>query len=189
MDWIVAWWSSVAGSITAWWSSLGPSANGGIIGGLAGGSFAVIAQIVSNLMQRGAAKRAEKRAVGATLKALTAELLVIEQNFLKPLVKTLQDLQNLRDTKGGFFQNVRPLQLTPSDQTYFTVFDSNASMLGRINNDQLLQDIVRVYGNAKGLFDYLNANPRLYERWLGIPEKSVEKQRAREDLVHRVISS
>jgi hypothetical protein len=54
--------------------------------------------------------------------------------------------------------------------------------LGRIEDEQLVQDLVRVYGNAKGLFDYLNANPKLYEKWSRLSEGSEEKGLAANDL-------
>jgi len=41
-------------------------------------------------------------------------------------------------------------------RNYFAVFESNAGMLGRITDEDLREKIIRVYGSAKSLFDYLN---------------------------------
>jgi hypothetical protein len=168
----------IADASASWWSPLLPS----FIGGLTGGFCAVVAQVVANLLQRDAARRAEERSVDGTLKALMMELAAIKHDFLQPLQDTLRKQEDDRVTLRELQRNVSPMQLTPTEQNYFTVFDSNSSVLGRINDEQLLQDIVRVYGNAKGLFDYLNANPRLHEKWSNFPQGSEEKRRAARDL-------
>ena len=49
------------------------------------------------------------------------------------------------------------------DQNHFTVFESNAGLLGRIDDEQLLKQIVSVYGQSKGLVDALNFNVRRFE--------------------------
>jgi hypothetical protein len=41
---------------------------------------------------------------------------------------------------------------------YFTVFEPNAGLLGRIDDEQLLKKIVSVYGQSKGLVDAMNFN-------------------------------
>jgi hypothetical protein len=46
--------------------------------------------------------------------------------------------------------------MTRTEQNRITVFQSNADMLGRINDDGLREQIVRVYGLISGLLDRLN---------------------------------
>jgi hypothetical protein len=104
----------IAAASSTWLSS--------VIGGVTGGSFAVIAQIVANLLQRDAARRAEKRAVRGTLRALLAELAVIEHDFLKPLRETLQTHENSREVLKSFGKTPLPLHLPPSEQNYFHRF-------------------------------------------------------------------
>jgi hypothetical protein len=161
----------------AWWSSFNPSVIGGFVGGLTGGAMAVVAQVVANLLQRNAARGAEKRALRGTLKAMMVELTVLKQEFVDRIFGILEKRTAARDALRPTGKNLPPLQWTPSVQNYFTIFESNSSALGRLKDDKLLEAIVRVYGNAKGLFDTLNASPPLYQRWLQLPDISVEKSR------------
>lgn len=166
----------------AWWSSFNPSVIGGFVGGLTGGTMAVVAQVVANLLQRNAARGAEKRALRGTLKAMMVELTVIKQEFVDRIFGILEKRTAARAVCKRTGKNLPPLQWTPSEQNYFTIFESNSSALGRLNDDKLLEAIVRVYGNAKGLFDTLNASPPLYQRWLQLPEGSLEKSNLQANL-------
>jgi hypothetical protein len=44
----------------------------------------------------------------------------------------------------------------PLSRNYFAVFESNAAMLGKIDDHDLREKIIRVYGSAKSFFDHLN---------------------------------
>ena len=44
----------------------------------------------------------------------------------------------------------------PLSRNYFAVFQSNAALLGKIGDKDLREKIIRVYGSAQSLFDYLN---------------------------------
>jgi hypothetical protein len=165
-----------------WWSSLNPSVIGGFVGGLTGGSLAIMAQIVANLLQRSATRGSEKRVVRGTLKAMMVELTVLKTDFVDRVTEILEQRKTNIDALKTFSKDVMPLQWTPAEQSYFTIFDSNASVLGRLDDDDLRESIVRVYGSAKGLFDGLNANPPMFARWLQLPEGSREKSRLEENL-------
>jgi hypothetical protein len=51
-----------------------------------------------------------------------------------------------------------------------TAFESNAAILGNLDNDELRQKIIRVYGLVKGLIDSVNANTRDFQRWRSLPD-------------------
>jgi hypothetical protein len=53
--------------------------------------------------------------------------------------------------------------MTRTDQNRITVFHSNAHMIGRISDDDLREQIVRVYGLISGLLDQLNEMAQDYK--------------------------
>jgi hypothetical protein len=63
----------------------------------------------------------------------------------------LERLQQADDARELGFQISGPLS-----RNYFAVFESNAAMLGRIEDRDLRERIISTYGSAKSLFDHLN---------------------------------
>ena len=70
---------------------------------------------------------------------------------------------------------LQPLAMTRTEQNVFSVFESSAGTLGRIDNKKLREDIVRVYGLAKGVVDKLNAHSRDFDRWRQLSESNLER--------------
>ena len=66
---------------------------------------------------------------------------------------------HLKDLPNGRAATVFPLQ-----QSYFAVFDSSASMIGRIPDAKLREQIIATYIEAKGFVDSM----RYYERLVDI---------------------
>ena len=116
------------------------------IGGHIAGKYALIAQKQAALEGRQRDREIEQQALVGTLLAIQAELKV-QKNALEPL------LGRLKMTPSGW-----PLATMPINQNFFIVYEANAAALGRIDNLDLLAEIVRVYGQAKGLEDALNFN-------------------------------
>jgi len=55
------------------------------------------------------------------------------------------------------------LSIPPATQNYFTVYDLNAGMLGRITKAELTKEIVTTYARAKSLMDAVNYYAPRYE--------------------------
>jgi hypothetical protein len=85
---------------------------------------------------------------------------------------TDEEQEGLRD---GNMPNKYLPSAARSEQNYFIVFESNAALLGGINDEKLRENIVRVYGDAKGLVDLLNAHSRNFEIWRSLQEGTYEK--------------
>ena len=156
------------------WQGIG----GPLVGGLIGGSFAVLAQIVANGAQRRRDRKTERQAVTATLEAMEAELEVFQKVVLDELSGIFKDW----DQK--WLAQV-PINLPPVNQNYFTVFESNAATIGRIKDPQLRQSMVNVYSTAKGLVDAVSYNTQKYWIWerLRCAPNASETKEATDDLI------
>jgi hypothetical protein len=134
------------------------------IGGRIAGNFALRAQRQAALDQRERDREIEQQALAGTLRAIEAELKV-HRNALDPLSGLLQR------TPPGF-----PLATMPIDQNFFIVYQANAAALGKIDSQDLLAEIVRVYGQAKGLEDALNFNHQRCAQWADLQDTLPEAE-------------
>lgn len=141
---------------------------GAVIGGLMAGRYALRAQKQAAADQRQRDVEAEQRAVRGTLQAIATELKVLKVDSFDRLEKTLKERAQTRAQP--------PLPTTLAEQNRTIVFESNAEILGKIDDHQLRQKIIRVYGLVKGLIDNLNANTREFDRWRSLPDSHPEKQ-------------
>ena len=119
-----------------------------IVGGWIAGKYALRAQKQAAEDQRQRDVEAERRTINNTLQAIGTELTVLKADFLDRL-QQVYDGREDRHERG--FQIREPLS-----RNYFAIFESNAAMLGKIGDHDLREKIIRVYGSAKSLFDYLN---------------------------------
>lgn len=135
------------------------------IGGWIAEKYALRAQKQAAEDQRQRDQETEQRTVKGTLQAIATELRVLKRENFDELQETLNERQNLT-----------PLAMTRTEQNYFIVIESNAGALGRINDEKLREDIIRVYGHAKGLMDSLNAHFRDAEHWREISGTGPDRQ-------------
>jgi hypothetical protein len=157
-------WSAIIGIVGAF--------IGAVIGGRIAGRYALRAQQQAAEDQRRRDLQADRRAVNGILRSIAAELQVLKRvNF-----QTIQNSLNEREARQKLNpQKLSPFAMVRSEQNYFVVFESNAAALGGINDEKLREDIIRVYGLAKGLVDLLNANSRNFEIWRSLQEGTHEK--------------
>jgi hypothetical protein len=119
-----------------------------MIGGWIAGRYALRAQKQAAEDQRQRDVETERRAINSSLLAIGTELTVLKADFL-------DRLQEVYDRSEDWHE--RGFQIRgPLSRNYFAVFQSNAAMLGKIDDKDLREKIIRVYGSAKSLFDYLN---------------------------------
>jgi hypothetical protein len=147
---------------------------GAVIGGYMTGRYSLKAQKQAASDQRQRDIETERRTINGTLQAIAAELKVLKTSNFDILEKTLKDRSDARE-KSGRRDFPPPLAMTHTEPNRVTVFESNAGMLGKIEDAELREKIIRVYEFVKGLIDSLNANARAFERWRSLPDSHQEK--------------
>jgi hypothetical protein len=159
---------------------------GAVIGGLLTGRYALRAQKQAAEDQRQRDLDVERRAKNGTLRAILAELRVIKANILDPLDEQLKTQQKKREQaqKNGAPQPP-PMAMAHTEPNRGTVFESNAGMLGKIDNDKLREKIIRVYGLVKGLIDQVNNMGSEFRRWRAQDAANPEKK-GREDMLEEL---
>jgi hypothetical protein len=115
-----------------------------IIGGWIAGNYALRAQKQAAEHQLQRDLEAERRVVNSVLQAIGTELTVLKHDFLDRLQQADDSRELARQIRG------------PLSRNYFAIFESNAAMLGKIEDRVLRENIIRAYGSAKSLFDHLN---------------------------------
>jgi hypothetical protein len=131
---------------------------------------------MANWAQRRRDQEAERRAVNGTLQAVATELKVLKADCLDPLEKRLKDLAKYREeARRNRLNDPPPLAMARTEQPRVIVFESNASTLGKIDNQELREKIVRVYGLVAGLVDSLNHCARDFEHWRSVRDTDPEK--------------
>ena len=90
---------------------------------------------------------------------------------------------HLRSLEDGKAANPFPLH-----QTYFAVFDSNASLLGRIPDRKLREQIISTYIEAKGFIDSMHYYERLVTDYESRPESSPFSMRSDAEAYSEIVS-
>jgi len=151
---------------------------GAVIGGLMTLVAALWAQKQAAKDQRKLSVESERRAVNATLGAIKAELEVYENKGLATLATTLAQRNEAKQQNF----DPGPLAVMPIKRNMFTVFQSNASTIGKVENDELRREIIDVYGAAGALVDILNFNETRVDLWFNpvLAAQRVNAQQANE---------
>ena len=131
---------------------------GAVIGGLLTGWFALFAQKQAAKDQRQRDQEAERRAVNGTLRAIKTEL----ETFQNAFVKGMDEVLKKWDER---YRNQTPVNLPSITQNYFIVFDASAAALGRIENEELRQNILGAFYEAKSLIEAINSLHQKYQSY------------------------
>ena len=130
---------------------------GAVIGGVITGGFTLYGIWRSEKFARSSSSANEAELVTALLQAIHDELEVVFDRYraqAAPLVEALGD-------------NEPFLVYFPIASDYFTVFNGNAHLIGRVRDHDLRRSIVRTYVVSKGLVDSFRMNNHMlmeYER-------------------------
>ena len=152
-----------------------------IVGGWIAGKYALRAQKQAAEHQRQRDVEAERRTTNSALQAIGTELTVLKHDFLDRLQQVYDEPEE--DRERGF-----PIR-GPLSRNYFAVFESSAAMLGKIDNNDLRENIIRVYGSAKSLFDYLNYYSRQSDTGKDAKLEELEQKiRAQVDEIQKMVS-
>jgi hypothetical protein len=159
--------STLLGSKEFWAATLGA-----VFGGLITGRYALRAQKQAAADQRKRDLEIEARATKGVLRAIDAELRVFKSEIFDPLEIDLNDQARRRSMRA----TVPPMAMKRTEQNRLMIFESNADVIGKIDDDELRARIIRFYGIMTGLLDHLNAMARDFERWRSLDDSDLEKQ-------------
>jgi hypothetical protein len=122
---------------------------GATIGGLITGCYALLAQKQAAKDQRTRDRDTERETVRGTLEAIATEVEVFKVTFLDGFEEVFRPF----DLGRPF---VHLPQVIPLQQGLSIVFDSNAAVLGRINDAALRRKAVATYVELKAIIDVVN---------------------------------
>ena len=134
------------------------AAIGAIIGSFIGGCFTLIAVGKTHRNDLEKQRQQEESLIRGFLKSIYSELETlweIYQNGMGSEVESLEENQPL-------------LMYYPVTQSYFTVYDNNSSLIGKIMDTNLRRSIITAYVEAKGLLDSYNANNDMVQSYMNL---------------------
>jgi hypothetical protein len=133
---------------------MGAETTAAVWGGISGGFFAVVAVIVQSWLVRRETKAAERKMLISVLQAILEEIQTVWDRYM----------QTMGGTIGNHPQGQPFMSTYAVGFDYFTIFHSNAFLIGRIDNVELRRLIVQTYTHAKGLIDSYRLNNSLLEK-------------------------
>jgi hypothetical protein len=137
------------------WSSFGSAITGAIVGGFIAGFFALKSTQKSFDNQKSQSDESEEKLIKGVLQAIHDELETIFERY--------------RDTMGSRIDSLKEHEALafyyPLVGDYFTVYNGNSFLIGRIPDNDLRKKIIKTYTIAKGMVDSFRLNNDLVSKW------------------------
>jgi len=143
------------------WIAFGAAIGGAIVGGVITGYFTLRGVEKSHQNAIELQQKKEQAIIQGLLQALHDEVETIWERYMEGVGFHLEALK----------ENQPLIMYYPVVQDYFTVYNSNAFLIGHIDDNDLRKDIVFLYTTAKGLVDSYRLNNDLvqkFEYWNGL---------------------
>ena len=140
------------------WDSLLSGLIGAVIGGVLTGVFSILAVNKTEKHNRDARSENDAKVLKGLLQALHDELDSIYERYQETMGAHIEALAD----------GTPLLMYYPVINDFFTVYNANAFLIGRIENNDLRKSLVRTYVLAKGLVDSFRMNNELvskFEHW------------------------
>ena len=138
-------------SSATFWSAI----TGAVIGGLITGYFAILATNRSYQHQKRHAEENEEKLINGLLQAIHDEVETIYERYQETMGSKLESLK-----EGEALVFYYPLV---SD--FFTVYNGNSFLIGRISDNDLRKSIITTYTLAKGMVDSFRLNNDLVAKF------------------------
>lgn len=139
----------------AFWVSFGAGIGGALVGALTTGYFSLAAVERSYKKQRRNAEEAEHKVIMGLLQAIHDEIESVCERYDETMGATVESLDD-----GHALAVYYPLM---SD--YFSVYNGNAFLIGRVPDNDLRKQIVKTYTRMKGLIDSYRMNNELVRKF------------------------
>jgi len=137
------------------WNSFGSSITGAIVGGLITGLFALMAVRHSFDNQRQQSEENEEKIIKVYLQAIYDEIETVFDRY--------------QETMGAYLDSLQPdqalLMYYPIVSDFFTVYNGNSSLIGRVPDHDLRKQIIKTYTLSKGMVDSFRMNNDLVSRY------------------------
>jgi hypothetical protein len=147
------------------WSTFGSAITGAIVGSLTTGYFVLKSTKNAHDNQLKQAAQNENKLIRGVLQAIHDEIETVFERYQEGMGAKLESL------KDG-----EPLLVYyPLISDFFTVYNGNSFLIGRISDNDLRKQIIKTYTLAKGMVDSFRMNNELnqkYEYWLQIFQES-----------------
>lgn len=130
------------------WSTFGSAISGAVVGGLITGLFAIKATTKSFQHQREHAEENEEKLIRGLLQSIHDEIETIYERYQDTMGARLESLP-----EGEALNFYYPLV---SD--FFTVYNGNSFLIGRIPDNDMRKQIIKTYTLAKGIVDSFRLN-------------------------------
>ena len=127
-----------------------------VIGAVIGGSFAIVAVVITLWFQNRHAKKRQDNITQGLLEAIYEELNALWDQIKQDVVYDLEQYE--KRTKGG--ELIFGADLSVS-QDYLAIYRSNTNLILQIEDSDLKRDIVRVYILLQAFIERYEENTRL----------------------------
>jgi len=130
------------------WIPFASAIGGAVIGGLITGFFALKATNISFRNQRRHVDENEKKIIQGLLQAIHDEIETIYDRYQETMGSRIESL-NENEPLNFYY---------PLVSDFFTVFNGNSFLIGRIPDNDLRKQIIKTYTLAKGMVDSFRLN-------------------------------
>lgn len=137
------------------WSAFGSAITGAIIGGLIAGYFALEATKRSFANLRSQNEENEVQLIKGLLQAIHDEIETVYDRYQETMGSRIE---SLADGEPLYFYY-------PLVSDFFSVYNGNTFLIGRIPNNDLRKQIIRTYTLSKGIVDSFRLNNDLVQKF------------------------
>lgn len=147
------------------WSVFGSTITGAITGGLITGYFALKSIKHAHNNQLKQANKNEEKLIQGLLQAIHDEIETVFERYQETMGSKLESLKD-REALLLYY---------PLVSDFFTVYNGNSFLIGRIPDNDLRKQIIKTYTLAKGMVDSFRMNNDLnqkFEHWHQVFQES-----------------
>jgi hypothetical protein len=125
-----------------------------LIGALIGGLLTLLANWFSHSLQCQAADRAEDSLINGFIWSIHTEVTAIHHRYMETFGETVRE--SLDNTALNYHYLIQ--------EDYFTIFNNNSELIGRIKDKALRDKIINTYSFTKGMVDTFRQNGIIVKR-------------------------
>lgn len=122
---------------------------------LAGGLFVLLGVIAKDAIDRGRQKEQDQASLLGFQQMIRSEVEVLYGRYKEGIGKSIASVPD-----GKFMEAIFPI----TDVNYFTVYENNSNLIGKIQDNELRKLIVTTYTQAKSMLDSIRMNNSMLQR-------------------------